>query len=108
MAFAFGWTPCIGPVLTSILLVSTTQGTAQRGALLLFVYALGLGLPFLIVALFAGRMLKSLNWFKRHFVAINRAGGTVLLIMGVFLVMNRWTQLMAPLMQWYAGLGLSL
>jgi cytochrome c-type biogenesis protein len=106
MAFAFGWTPCIGPVLTSIFSVALTEGSAQRGALLLFIYALGLGVPFIAAALFTGRVLQSLGWFKRHYLAVNRAGGAVLLVMGVFLLLNRWTQLMAPVMQWYAGLNL--
>lgn len=102
MAFAFGWSPCIGPVLTSILAYATTEGTAQKGALLLFVYGLGLGVPFLIVALFADHLMTSLGWFKRHFVAINRAGSAILLVMGVFLVLDRWTQLLGPVMRWYA------
>jgi len=102
MAFAFGWTPCIGPVLTSILAVATTEGTAQHGALLLFVYALGLGLPFLVVALFASRLLRSFTWVRRHYRYLDVAGGSVLLIMGVFLVLNRWTVLMAPMLRWYA------
>jgi cytochrome c-type biogenesis protein len=105
MAFAFGWAPCIGPVLASILGFATTEHDAQKGAVLLFVYALGLGLPFLGAALFAGRALGSLTWFKRHFVAVNRAGGAILLVMGVFLVMNRWTQLLSPLLRWYADHG---
>jgi len=102
MAFAFGWTPCIGPVLTSILAVATTEGTAQHGALLLFVYALGLGVPFLLVALFAGRLLGSVTWIRRHCQFVDLAGGTILLVMGVFLVLNRWTELMAPMLRWYA------
>lgn len=106
MAFAFGWTPCIGPILTSISAVATTEGTAEKGALLLFVYALGLGVPFLLVALFAGRMFQSLAWFKRHYQAINTAGGAILLVMGVFLILNRWTELLGPVMRWYAQFNL--
>jgi cytochrome c-type biogenesis protein len=102
MAFGFGWAPCIGPILTSIYALATQEGTAQRGALLLFVYALGLGIPFLLVALFAGRMFETLSWFKQHFVAINRLSGSILLVMGVFLVMGRWVQLVTPVMRWYA------
>lgn len=101
MAFAFGWTPCIGPTLTSILAVALQEPTAQRGALLLFVFSLGLGVPFLVVALFTGRVLGSLAWFKRHYLAVNRLGGSVLLVMGFFLILNRWTEFMAPLVSWY-------
>lgn len=102
MAFAFGWTPCIGPVLTSILALATTQETAQKGALLLFVYALGLGAPFLAVALFADRLFHSFTWVKRHYRLFDLTGGSVLLVMGVFLMLNRWTELMAPMLSWYA------
>lgn len=108
MAFAFGWSPCIGPVLTSILFYATTVGTAQKGALLLFIYSLGLGVPFLLMALFAGRMFHSITWIKRHYQALNITGGGVLMVMGVFLVLDRWTQLLSPVMAWYADLKLPL
>ncbi len=106
MAFGFGWSPCIGPTLGAIFALAATQSDAQRGALLLFVYALGLGLPFLLVALFAGRALGALGWFKRHYQAITLAGSSLLLFMGVFLVMDRWTQLLSPLLSWYSQLNL--
>lgn len=106
MAFGFGWSPCLGPMLASIIAAASQQGTAQKGAFLLFVYALGLGLPFLLVALFAERALTSLAPFKRHFRAINLAGGSMLLVMGVFLLLNRWTELLGPAMRWYAQLNL--
>jgi cytochrome c-type biogenesis protein len=102
LAFAFGWSPCIGPTLMSIYALATQEGTAQRGALLLFVYALGLGAPFLVVAIFAGRMFSSLAWFKRHFVALERTGGAILLVMGLALVMGRWVEILTPFMNWYA------
>jgi cytochrome c-type biogenesis protein len=108
MAFAFGWVPCVGPVLASIYALAFAGETVQKGALLLFCYALGLGLPLFAAALFAARAFDSLSWFKRHFVAITRTGGAILLVMGVFLVMNQWTQLLAPAMRWYAQLNLPL
>jgi cytochrome c-type biogenesis protein len=108
IAFGFGWSPCIGPVLTSILALATQEGTAQRGALLLLVYALGLGVPFLLVAVFAGRMFESLAWFKRHFLAINRTGGAVLLFMGMALVLGRWVEMLTPVLNWYADLHLPI
>lgn len=106
MAFGFGWSPCVGPILSSILLAASTTSSVQKGALLLFVYALGLGLPFLAAALFTERVFVSLTWFKRHYLAINRTGGAVLLLMGVFLIMGRWTELLAPAMRWYSQLNL--
>lgn len=102
MAFGLGWTPCVGPVLTSILALATTQGKEQEGALLLFVYSLGLGVPFLAVALFAGKMFSALKRFRRYYLALNLGGGAILLVMGFFLVLNRWTELMAPMLRWYA------
>jgi cytochrome c-type biogenesis protein len=108
MAFAFGWVPCVGPVLASIYALAFAGATVQKGALLLFCYALGLGLPLFVAALFAARAFDSLAWFKRHFLAISRAGGAILLVMGVFLVMDQWTQLLAPAMRWYAQLNLPL
>jgi cytochrome c-type biogenesis protein len=106
MAFGFGWSPCIGPILGSIFALAATQSSAQRGALLLFVYALGLGAPFLLVALFAGRALTSLGWFKRHYQAITLMGSSLLMFMGVFLIMDRWTQLLSPVLNWYSQLNL--
>lgn len=106
MAFAFGWSPCIGPVLGSIYVAAATEGSAQRGAVLLFIYALGLGLPFLLVALFAERIFSSLTWFKAHFQAINVSGGAILMAMGVFLFLGRWTEVLGPALRWYGGLHL--
>lgn len=102
LAFGFAWTPCVGPVYAAILSYATSEANVQKGALLLFVYAMGLGLPFLLAAFFAERTFESLTWFKRHFVAINRLGGTVLLVMGFFLITNQWTQFMGPALRWYS------
>lgn len=106
MAFAFGWVPCIGPILGATLGVAAAQGTAQLGALLLFAYALGLGVPFLIVALSADRAIRALAPIRRHYRAVNVTGGAVLLVMGVFLVIGEWTQLLSPLINWYGSLNL--
>ncbi len=106
MAFAFGWSPCIGPILGSIYLAAATQESAQRGAILLFVYALGLGMPFLLVAAFAGRLLSSLSPFKRHYGTVNFLGGAILLVMGVFLFLGRWTEILGPALRWYGTLHL--
>lgn len=105
MAFGFGWAPCIGPILAAIDSLAMNQADVQRGALLLFIYALGLGIPFLLVALFAERAFESLGWFKRHFRAINLTGAGILLVMGVFLVSGQWMQLLGPLMRWYGEHG---
>lgn len=108
MAFAFGWSPCIGPVLASLLAYASTQGTAQQGALLLFVYAMGLGVPFMGMALLAGRMFDSARWLRRYARVFDVGGGAMLVVMGILLVLNQWTAFMAPIMRWYLGLGLPI
>lgn len=105
MAFAFGWTPCIGPVLASIDAVAGASGSVRTGAALLFVYALGLGLPFVIVALFFGRGIQAVRWLQRHYYALNLAGGTVLVAMGVLLLTDQWVQLLGPILRLYAHLN---
>ena len=89
MAFGFGWTPCIGPILASILLYAGSAETAQEGALLLLAYSLGLGVPFLVVAIGLSRAVGGFNWLKRHLGAINAASGALLIGMGALFVANQ-------------------
>lgn len=104
-AFAFGWTPCIGPVLASILVTAAGTATAGQGALLLFVYSLGLGLPFLLLArgMTQGRRLP--GWLQRNSRRIEIIGGLVLTVMGVVLMTGGWTYLMSRMLAAYARLG---
>ncbi len=95
MAFAIGWTPCIGPILASIyMLAISSPGT---GASLLLVYSLGLGVPFILSGLLFSKLTNTLTWFKRHSVLIHRASGGLLVVIGVLLFTGRWTTLVAPL-----------
>jgi cytochrome c-type biogenesis protein len=105
MAFAIGWTPCIGPVLAGILTAAATTGTAWTGAGLLFMYSLGLGIPFLLLAWGQARATRAFGWFRRHGRAIERVGGAVLLLMGVLMITGRWTRLFIPLIRWFARSG---
>lgn len=104
VAFAFGWTPCVGPVLGSILLLSTAQGTVTVGALLLLLYSLGLGLPFLGAALFMERFGSVSGWLRRHGAMLNSAGGLLLVGMGVLVFLGQFTQLLSPALELYARL----
>ena len=88
-AFAFGWTPCIGPVLTSVLAVASTQRKAAQGAALLGLYSLGLGVPFLATGLAFGRLAGAFGWVKTHFTVLTATAATALAGFGVLLTLNR-------------------
>ena len=105
MAFAIGWTPCIGPVLAGILTAAATVEGAWRGATLLFVYSLGLGAPFLLLALGVARTGRLFRWLRRHGRAIEVVGGSVLVLMGVLMITGRWVQLFAPLLRLFSRGG---
>lgn len=105
MAFAFGWTPCVGPVLAGLLTYAGATGSLIDGAGLLFVYSLGLGLPFIGAALLYRRAAVSFAWLRRYGGVINRAGGVILIVMGVLLFTGSWTALFAPVLRWYARFG---
>lgn len=86
LAFAFGWTPCVGPVLAAILFIAGSEGTTLRGALLLAVYSLGIGIPFMLAAIFASRFLAWTSRFKQHMRKVEMAMGTLLVVTGVLFV----------------------
>ena len=89
LSFAFGWTPCIGPVLGSILFYASEQETLYKGAYLLFVYSMGLGVPFILAGALFGAFVGFLKRFKRAFEVVEVLGGVLLILMGLFLVMGR-------------------
>jgi cytochrome c-type biogenesis protein len=97
MAFAFGWTPCIGPVLAAIFAVAANTPTASKGALLLFVYSLGLGIPFLLFAFVYSRAGRTFKVLERHGRIVEQVGGVLLVAIGLFLVTGAWQRLFAPL-----------
>jgi cytochrome c-type biogenesis protein len=88
IAFGFGWTPCVGPILASILLYASTTGGAGKGAALLFVYSIGLGLPFLLTGLALSRALTTFSWIKRHYGLYKSTVGGMLIIIGILMVTN--------------------
>lgn len=93
MAFAAGWSPCIGPVLGSILTLAGASGTLSQGILLLSSYALGLGIPFFLAALATQQFLNFSSNFKKHLIWVERAAGGLLLVAGLLMVSGYYTTL---------------
>jgi cytochrome c-type biogenesis protein len=94
-AFAFGWTPCIGPILATVLALAATSDTIARGVLLLAVYSAGLAVPFLLTALGIGQFLRFYQRFRKHLHAVELFSGALLLFVGGLIFINRLT--------WMAG-----
>ena len=91
LAFAFGWTPCIGPILGTILTLAASEGSVARGTTLLGVYALGLGLPFLIAAAFFPRFTRLMRWMRQHMERIERIMGLLLWTVGLLMLTGSFT-----------------
>ena len=89
MAFAAGWTPCVGPILGSILALAASTGSIGIGALLLLVYSLGLGLPFLLVAFLFGRLTPVLRWLNARSLIVSRVAGALLIGIGLLIFSGR-------------------
>jgi cytochrome c-type biogenesis protein len=100
VTFAFGWTPCVGPILASILTLAAEGNDPAAGALLLFVYSLGMGIPFLISGLFVGFALRAFARVRRHLRVIQIVCGIILIVYGALLVSGRFTWLSARLSGW--------
>jgi cytochrome c-type biogenesis protein len=96
-AFAFGWTPCIGPILASVLTLAATEGTVARGIFLLTAYSLGLAIPFLLTAIGIGQFLKFYQRFRKHIHMVEVFSGVLLLAVGGLIFMNRLTWLSGKL-----------
>ena len=105
--FALGWTPCLGPTLAAIISVSVgTQGlTAARGVLLVIGYCLGLGLPFLLIALGSAKAVRSIDFLRRHSRTIQMIGGIAMVIVGLLLLTGAWNGFIGWTRQLVSGFG---
>ena len=101
LAFSFGWTPCVGPVLAAILGLAAGGGTALYGAFLMAVYTLGFAVPFMILALFSEVLLTKIKWLNKHLGKIKIVGGILIIIMGILLMTQNFNLLNA----WIGGLS---
>jgi len=104
LAFAFGWTPCIGPILGGILLLASNQGTVGKGIVLLSSYSLGLGIPFLITAVSFNTFLGVFGWVKRHFRTIEIISGLLLVTIGFLIFIGSFSYIAGLLNQWFPWL----
>lgn len=106
--FAVGWTPCIGPTMLAITTLASTEGDIGRAIVLGIAYCLGLGIPFLLVALGFGWVGSSLAWVKRHIRALNIVGGVLLIVVGVLMVSGLWRWMLSWLSLWIGGFDVIL
>jgi cytochrome c-type biogenesis protein len=101
--FAIGWTPCLGPTLIAIQSLALQGGSAGLGALLAFVYSIGLGLPFVALAVGLGWATRTVAFLKRHVRAINLAGGALLVVIGLLMISGVWLSAVGALQAWWGG-----
>jgi cytochrome c-type biogenesis protein len=105
IVFGLGWTPCLGPTLSAVYSLAFSEATATRGAVLGLAYCLGLGVPFVLVALGARWAMGATAFLRRHARTVTRVGGAVLVVVGLLLVTGAWTELMGWLRSWLAATG---
>ena len=108
LAFAFGWTPCVGPVLAAILFTAAGQDSASQGAALLFVYGLGMTLPFVAAALFIGPFMSWMKLFRRHLGLVEKLMGVLLIVFGLLIAtetINVIAQWMLENIPWFSSVG---
>ena len=106
LAFAFGWTPCIGPQLGAILSLAAANGSIVKGTVLLAFYAMGLGIPFLVFAIFINRLEGFLKFFKQYFKIIERIMGLLLWTVGLLMLTGGFSSISFWLLETFPALGI--
>ncbi|MDE0852645.1 cytochrome c biogenesis protein CcdA [Yoonia sp.] len=105
LAFAFGWTPCLGPILGTILGLAASEADVARGTTLLAAYAIGLGIPFLLVAAFFPRLKGVMNWMKRHMEKIERTSGLLLWTVGLMMITGQFAAMSYWMLEFFPALA---
>ncbi|MEU2224111.1 cytochrome c biogenesis protein CcdA [Streptomyces sp. NPDC018347] len=106
--FGVGWTPCMGPTLSSVNILSINESSAARGSLLMVVYCLGLGVPFVLTAIGFRKALGAFAWVKRHYVWVMRIGGSMMIVTGVLLLTGAWSGLIQQMQTWSDGFNVGI
>ncbi|MEV4975884.1 cytochrome c biogenesis CcdA family protein [Streptomyces scopuliridis] len=101
--FGIGWTPCLGPTISSVNALAFDQASAGRGAILTVAYCLGLGLPFVLAAVAFRKALGAFGWIKRHYVWVMRVGGAMMILTGLALLTGAWDSIVQDMQTWSDG-----
>ena len=105
LAFAFGWTPCIGPVLAAILAIAAGEDSVSRGVSLLLVYSLGLGIPFILAALAIKPFMRAMQRFRGHLASVEKVMGGLLVLTGILFITNSMTLIASWMLEAFPGLA---
>ncbi|MDX1715322.1 MAG: cytochrome c biogenesis protein CcdA [Anderseniella sp.] len=105
LAFAFGWTPCVGPVLAAILFLAGQEANVLRGAMLLLAYALGIGIPFILAAVFFRPFMDAMKRFRKHMGLVEKVTGGLLVLTGILFITGAMSWLAYYMLELFPGLG---